>query len=69
MWTCGLAPGPRMRAHGLVRPLFVVQSTWFGIPDVCDAKREWAEHGIKDHEVAITHLLATTALQTMKIAK
>ena len=28
----------RMWACGLVRPLFVVQTTWFGIPNVCDAK-------------------------------
>ena len=41
----------RMWACGLVRPLFVVQTTWFGIPNVCDAKGEWIEHGIEDHEV------------------
>ena len=41
----------RMRARGLLSSLFVAQTTWFGIPDVCNAKGEWAEHGIKNHEV------------------
>ena len=31
--TC-CAPGARMRAHGLVYPLFVAETTWFGLPDV-----------------------------------
>ena len=42
------ALGGRMR---LVHPLFVAQTTWFGIPDVCSAKGEWPEQGIQDHEV------------------
>ena len=36
---------------GLVRPLFVVKTTWFGIPDFYDAEEEWVEHGVEDHEV------------------
>ena len=44
------ARGSRMQARGLVHPLFVAQTTWFGIPNICNAKGEWAEHGIKDHE-------------------
>ena len=40
-----------MQAPGLVYPLFVAQTTWFGMPDVCNAKGEWVEHGIKSHEV------------------
>ena len=43
--------GARMRARGLLRPLFVAKTTWFGILDVCNRKGEWEEHGIKDHEV------------------
>ena len=30
----------RMRARGLVRPLFVAQTTWFGVPDLCNAEGE-----------------------------
>ena len=48
--TCR-GPGARMQAPGLVYPLFVAQTTWFGMPDVCNAKGEWVEHGIKSHEV------------------
>ena len=48
--TCS-APGPKMRARGLVYLLFVAQNTWFGMPDVCSAKEEWMEHGIEGHEV------------------
>ena len=40
MWTCGL-----------VCPLFVAQTTWFGIPDFCNAEGEWVRHGVKDHQV------------------
>ena len=40
-----------MRACGLVYPLFVFQTTWFCMPDVCNAKGEWVEHGIEGHEV------------------
>ena len=35
----------------LVYPLFVAQTTWFGMPNVCSAKGEWVEHGIEGHEV------------------
>ena len=48
--TCS-APGAGMQAHGLVYPLFVVQTMWFGMPNVCSAKGEWVEHGIEGHEV------------------
>ena len=41
----------RLRTHGLVRPLFVAQTTWFGIPNFCNAGREWVGHGVEDHEV------------------
>ena len=45
------AAGARMRARGLVYPLFVAETTWFGMTDVCNAKGEWGEHGIADHEI------------------
>ena len=35
----------------LVRPLFVAQTTWFGIPDFCNVEGEWVGHGVKGHEV------------------
>ena len=41
----------RMRTCGLVRPLLVVQTTWFGIPDFCNPEGKWVRHGAKDHEV------------------
>ena len=31
--------------------IFVAQTTWFGIPNVCNAIGEWMEHGFKDYEV------------------
>ena len=40
-----------MRARSLGYPLFVFQTTLFGMPDVCRATGEWVEHGIKKHEV------------------
>ena len=40
-----------MRTRGLVRPLFVAKTTWFGIPDFCNAEEEWVGHGVNDHEV------------------
>ena len=45
------APGARMWACSLVYPMFVAQTTWFGMSDVCSAKGEWVEHGIGGHEV------------------
>ena len=48
--TCSV-PGMRMRARGLIHPLFVAQTTWFGMPDVCSAKGEWVEHSVKDHKI------------------
>ena len=41
----------RMWTRGLVRPLFVAQTTWFGIPDFCNTEEEWVRHGVEDHEV------------------
>ena len=41
----------RMSTRSLVHPLFVAQTTWFGIPDVCNAEGEWMGHGVEDHEV------------------
>ena len=46
-----IATGVRMRAHGLIYPLFVSQEMWFGMLYVCSAKGEWVEHGIEEHEV------------------
>ena len=48
--TCN-APSTRMRAFGLVYPLFVAQTMWFGIPEVCSTKEGWVEHGMEGHEV------------------
>ena len=45
------APGVRIRAGGLVYPLSVAQTMWFGMPNFCSTKEEWVEHGIEDHEV------------------
>ena len=42
-----------MRGDDLVHPLFVTQTTWFGMPDVCSVKGEWVEYGIADHEVMV----------------
>ena len=41
----------RMRTRGIVHPLFVTQTTWFGIPDFCNAEGEWVGHGVEDHKV------------------
>ena len=43
--------GARMWRHSLVRPLFVVKTMWFGIPDFCNVEEEWVGHSVKDHEV------------------
>ena len=40
-----------MRMLALVCPLFGAQTTWFGIPDFRNAKGEWVEHGVEDHEI------------------
>ena len=48
--TC-CAPGARMQTRGLVYQLFVAQTAWFGMPDVCSAKGEWVEHGVECHEI------------------
>ena len=45
------ALGARMRVRGLGHPLFVAQTMWFWIPNVCNAKGERVEHGIEDYEV------------------
>ena len=41
----------RMRTRGLVRPLFVAQSTWFEMPDFCNAEGECVGHCVEDQEV------------------
>ena len=41
----------RMQTCGLVCPLFVAQTTWFGIPDFWNVEGEWVGHGVEDHEV------------------
>ena len=41
----------RMWTHGLVRPLFLAQTTWFGIPCSCDTEGEWVGYDVQDHEV------------------
>ena len=40
-----------MWVRGLVYELFVAQTTWFGMPDVCSAKGDWVEHGVECHEI------------------
>ena len=40
-----------MWTRGLVRPVFVVKTTWFGIPEFSNAEEEWVVHGVKDQEV------------------
>ena len=40
-----------MRTHGLVRPLLVAKTVWFGISDFCNAEEEWVGHGVNNHEV------------------
>ena len=37
--------------RGLVYPLLVAQTTWFGMPAVCSVKGEWVENGVKCHEI------------------
>ena len=41
----------RLQIRGLVCPLFVGQTTWFGIPNFCNPEGEWVGHGAEDHEV------------------
>ena len=53
LWLSSL--DARMRTRGLVLLLFVAQTTWFGIPNFCNAKGEWVEHGIEDL-VLLIHL-------------
>ena len=43
--------GARMRRHGLARPLFVAKTTWFDIPNFCNAEEESVVLGVEDHEV------------------
>ena len=35
------APGAKMQARGLVYPLFVARTTWFGVSTVCSVKESW----------------------------
>ena len=44
-------PGARKRARGLLYPLFVARTTWFGLPDVWSAKGEWAAHCVECHQI------------------
>ena len=41
----------RMRTRGLVRPLFVAQTTLFGISNFCDVEEQWRRHAVEDHKV------------------
>ena len=36
-----------MQTRGLVRPLFVAKTTWFGMPDFCNAEEECVGRGSK----------------------
>ena len=55
MWPCGLVHiiglGAGMWTRGLVRPVFVVKTTWFGKPDYSNLEEEWMGHGVEDQEV------------------
>ena len=44
--------GSRMWSRGLVYPLSVARTTWICMPDVCNAKGEWVEHGVECHEIS-----------------
>ena len=41
-----------IRTYGLVRPLFLAKTTWFGKPDFCNTEEEWARNGVEDHEAS-----------------
>ena len=45
------APGAKMWTRGLVYPLFVGQTTWFGMPTVCSVNEKWVEHGAECHKI------------------
>ena len=51
VWARGFgiccAPGAKMWTRGLVYPLFVAQTTCFGMPTVFSVKEKWAEHGVE----------------------
>ena len=40
-----------MRKRGLVCPLFVAKTTWFGILNFRKAEEEWVGHDVNEHEV------------------
>ena len=40
-----------MQTLGLVHPLFLSKTTWFGIPHFCSAEEELVIHGVEDPEV------------------
>ena len=46
------APGARIRAHGSLYPMFIGQTMWFGMPDVCSVKGEQVEHVIEGHKMS-----------------
>ena len=48
--TC-FSPDAIMRAYGLVYPLFVARTTWFGMLDVCSVKGKLLEYGVECHEI------------------
>ena len=43
--------GARMWTRGLVCPLFLGQTIWFGTPNFCNGKGELVGHGFEDHDV------------------
>ena len=56
MWACGLVHAVLLaREWGqvvyLVYPLFVDQTTWFGMLNTYSAKGECVDHGVECHEI------------------
>ena len=43
--------GARMRARGLVCPLFVAKATWYRIPNFCNVEEKLVGHCVEYHEV------------------
>ena len=57
MWPCGLVHTVilvRECGHVVSIPLFVTKAktTWFGIPNFCNAEEEWVGHGVGDLKVS-----------------
>ena len=60
-----------MWAYGLVYPLFVARTTWFGLP-VCSAKGEWEGHGVECHKIRDginLQVVLTLGERTMRLVK